>query len=310
MMMQRTPAHTDAKVVRTILRWYARHGRHLPWRGITDPYRILIAEIMLHQTQVNRVLLLYPVFLRRFPTLSSLARAPQSAVVIAWRGLGYNNRAVRLHKLAGMLVRDSEGALPEQINELEQLPGIGKYSAHALAVSVHRRDLPVVDVNIKRVLSRLFWRMPTTADLRPEKEICQRAEALVPRGRGYQWMQAVMDLGATVCTARTPACPGCPVEQLCASVRTMVRVRPPRITKESLMAGEPNRIYRGRIIETLRGSRGRNGIPAVKLGEAIYPRFSHRHESWLRRLLAGLEKDGLIRTNNPPSFRHCVVRLV
>jgi A/G-specific adenine glycosylase len=308
-MMQRAPAHTDAQVVRTILRWYARHGRRLPWRGIGDPYRILIAEIMLHQTQVNRVLLLYPVFLRRFPTLSSLAGAPQSAVVIAWRGLGYNNRAVRLHKLAGMLVRDFEGALPEQINELERLPGIGKYSAHALAVSVHRRDLPVVDVNIRRVFSRLFWRMPTTADLRPQKEIWQRAETLVPRGRGYEWMQAVMDLGATVCTARTPACPECPVEELCASVRTMVGVRPVRITKEPLMAGEPNRIYRGRIIETLRSSKGHSGICAVTLGKTIYPRFSHRNEPWLRRLLAGLEKDGLIRSNNPPSFRHCVVRL-
>lgn len=307
--MQRTPTHTDARVVRTILRWYARHGRRLPWRGIRDPYRILIAEIMLHQTQVNRVLLLYPVFLRRFPTLRSLARAPQSAVVIAWRGLGYNNRAVRLHKLAGMLVRESGGALPEQVDELERLPGIGKYSAHALAVSVHQRDLPVVDVNIRRVLSRLFWSMPTTADLRPEKEIWEHAEALVPRGRGYQWMQALMDLGATVCTARAPACPKCPVEELCVSVRTMARVRPLRITRESLMAGEPNRIYRGRIIETLRSGGGRNGIHAVKLGKAIYPRFSHRHELWLRRLLAGLEKDGLIRTNDPPSFRHCVVRL-
>jgi A/G-specific adenine glycosylase len=307
--MQRTPAHTDARVVRTILRWYARHGRRLPWRDIRDPYRILIAEIMLHQTQVNRVLLLYPAFLRRFPTLSSLARAPQSAVVIAWRGLGYNNRAVRLHKLAGMLVRNSAGVLPEQIDELEQLPGIGKYSAHALAISVHRRDLPVVDVNIRRVLSRLFWRMPTTADLRPENEVWDRAQALVPRGRGYQWMQAVMDLGATVCTARTPACVECPVGELCASAHAMVRSRRARIAKESLVAGEPNRIYRGRIIETLRSRRGRDGIPAVKLGKAVYPRFTPRHEPWLRRILAGLEKDGLIRKNNSPSFRHCVVRL-
>lgn len=307
--VRRVRQHNRNRIVRAILRWYAHHGRRLPWRDVDDHYRILVAEIMLHQTQVNRVLQKYPLFLRRFPTLKALARSPQSAVVIAWQGLGYNNRAVRLHRLSRLLVDDLAGKIPACPDELARLPGIGKYTAHALAVSVHRKDFPVVDVNIRRVLSRVFWRMPTTADVRPEGEVWGLAEALVPRGRGYDWMQAVMDLGSAVCTARTPACSLCPIRAFCASSMAMARTVPVRVTREPSLDGVPNRIYRGRIVERLRGSGGQSGIPAGRLGRAIYPHFAKRHEPWLRRLLDGLVRDGLIRMRRDGTFVRTLVRL-
>ncbi len=280
-------------ISRAIFRWYRRHGRRLPWRGIRDPYRILIAEIMLHQTRVGRVLQAFPEFLRRFPSLHALAAAPQTDVIIAWRGMGYNNRAVRIHRLARQLSIRRDGRIPRTLQECRRLPGIGKYTAHALLVSVHRMDLPVVDVNIRRFLSRLFWRMKTTADLRSEHEIWTRAESLVPRGRAYDWTQALMDIGATLCTARTPKCPACPVAALCMS-RTTMKPAPPTVRRpEPSRFGIPNRLHRGRIIETLRSSR--NGLTVRQIERGIPGRRSRQPAPWLRTLIATLEKDGLVR---------------
>jgi A/G-specific adenine glycosylase len=309
MAVRRNQLDKRRRVVRMILRWYALHGRILPWRNIRDPYRLLVAEIMLHQTQVRRVLELYPVFLRRFPTVAALARARQSDVVVAWRGLGYNNRAVRLHRLAGLLADRSGGRLPAGIDELERLPGIGRYTAHALWVSIHRKDLPVVDVNVRRVLSRIFRQMPTTAALMAEHEIWDLASTLVPRGKGYEWMQALMDLGSGICTARAPECAQCPVWSLCLSGAMMTRVRPARPAAEPSMDGIPNRIYRGRIVEKLRQSSGRSGMGVLQIGKTIHPAFTRRHRAWLRQLLDGLARDGVIRLRQNGPFERATVRL-
>ncbi len=289
--METAERHRRA-VSRTVLRWYRGHGRKLPWRGIRDPYRILIAEIMLHQTRVGRVLQVFPQFLRRFPSLRALASAPQSDVMIAWRGMGYNNRAVRIHRLARQLSIRGNGMIPRTLRECTELPGVGKYTAHALLVSVYRMDLPVVDVNIRRLLSRLFWRMKTTADLRPEREIWTRAASLIPRGRAYEWTQALMDIGATICTARTPKCPVCPAATLCPSRSAMKPAPPPKRRGEPSRFGIPNRLHRGRIIEALRSSR--DGLTVGQLGTRIPGRPSRRPTPWLRTLIAALEKDGLV----------------
>ncbi len=277
----------------TIFRWYRRHGRKLPWRDIRDPYRILIAEIMLHQTRVGRVLQAYPEFLRRFPSLRALAAAPRSDVVIAWRGMGYNNRAVRIHRLAQQLLIRGNGRIPRTLQECRELPGVGKYTAHALLVSVYRMDLPVVDVNIRRLLSRLLWRMRTTADLRSEREIWTRAESLIPRGRAYEWTQALMDIGATICTARAPKCPACPLAALCPSRSAMKPAPPPKRHQEPSRFGIPDRLHRGRIIEALRSSR--NGLTVHQLGAGVPGQPAGEPTPWLRRLIAALEKDGLVR---------------
>jgi len=286
------------RVAGRILRWYRTEGRTLPWRNTRNLYRILVAEIMLHQTQVGRVLKIYPTFLRRFQSMHSLAAARQADVIIAWRGLGYNNRAVRIHRLAQDLTVHHNGKLPRTIEGCRTLPGIGKYTAHALQVSFYRRDLPVVEVNVRRVLSRLFWKMKTTADLRPEKEIWTLATALVLRGHGYEWTQALMDLGATVCTARLPKCSPCPVAAFCPSRTAMTRppLSPPH--RELLFAGVPLRIHRGRIVETLRSSPA--GLTVGQIRSRLFAALPRASHPWLAKVLRSLERDGLIALHGNP----------
>lgn len=277
-----------------IRRWYIRNGRQLPWRGIDDPYRIVVSEVMLQQTQVRRVLVKYPEFLARFPSFASLAGASQADVVRAWSGLGYNNRAVRLHRLA-LKFREMPGEqLPRTAGELVRLPGIGRYTAHAILSSAFGRRVPVVDINVRRFFSRLFWRMPTTDSLRTEQEIWQLAWRVLPRQRVYAWNQALMDLGALVCTSRTPGCNECPVGLLCRSRTAMKRGGHRSRRKEPSWNGIPDRIHRGRVVEALCASGGTLTVDAVRKSLA-----SHGHrppERWLVHLLGGLERDGVIRT--------------
>jgi A/G-specific adenine glycosylase len=282
-------------LVRDILCWYSRQRRALPWRNITNPYRVLVSEVMLQQTQVSRVLVKYPEFLRRFPSIKKLAMAKQREVVVAWRGMGYNNRAVRLHRLAKTVVLKYGGTLPSSFEELIALPGIGRYTAHALLASVFRENVPIVDVNVHRLFSRFFWRMKTTADMRPAREIWELAEELVPKRRAYDWNQALMDLGATICTARSPQCSACPVTALCSSKSAMQRIMSPPGKREPMKDGIPNRIYRGRIIEILRQHHGRRRFHPDALGRTIHPEYSAKHRRWLESLLTGLAKDKLIR---------------
>ena len=247
---------------------------------------------MLQQTQVSRVLGHYGRFLRRFPSMRSLARAPRREVILAWRGMGYNSRAVRLHALASVLVERGM-RIPGSAEELLKLPGIGKYTAHAILSSVHGLPVPVVDVNVRRVLSRVFWPMPSTQEMKSEAEIWRTAERILPRSGVYDWNQALMDIGATICTARRPSCPGCPLGGVCASRENMKRPAVRSSRSEKGVDGIPNRIYRGRIVEALRSSE--TGFGAGEIGRIIHPEFFPGKHSWLQGLLEGLEKDGLIR---------------
>ncbi len=281
----------ERSIVSPVRRWYRRHGRSLPWRGESDPYRIILSEIMLQQTQVNRVLEKYPRFLRRFPSMRALARAPRGDVITAWSGMGYNNRAVRLHALASLLVARGMN-IPASAEPLLELPGIGKYTAHAILSSVHGLPVPVVDVNIRRLFSRVFWRMKSTAEMRSETEIWRIAGRILPRRGVYDWNQALMDIGATICRARHPSCTACPLSAMCASRTGMIRAPGGKPKKEPGMNGVPNRMYRGRIVEALRSARA--GMTARALGERIYPGFSAREFRWLESLLSALERDGLV----------------
>ena len=303
-------------LVRAILRWYSRQGRTLPWRlpagqagSITNPYHILVSEIMLQQTQVSRVLTKYPEFLHRFPSVKKLATAKQREVVIAWRGMGYNNRAVRLHQLAKTVVLKYGGTIPSSFEELITLPGIGRYTAHALLASAFRKDVPIVDVNVQRLFSRIFWRMKTTIDMRPVSEIWELAGELVPKQRAYDWNQALMDLGATICTARSPQCGTCPLAALCLSKSAMKRIMPSPRKQEPMRDGIPHRIYRGRIIETLRQHHGRKRLHPDAVGRTIHPEYSSKHRRWLESLLTGLVKDGLIRRSTGRIWNEQRIRL-
>jgi A/G-specific adenine glycosylase len=281
-------ARRRSSIIHRIFRWYSRSARELPWRGERNPYRILISEVMLQQTQVSRVLEKYPQFLKRFPDFTTLARAKTSSVIRAWKGMGYNNRAVRLQQLARVVNGKWDGKLPRTVEQLQSLPGIGKYTAHAMACLVFNERVPVVDTNINRVLGRLF---PVQAR---RMDIWKLAELTLPHRHAGDWNQALMDLGATLCTSSAPKCDACPVSKFCPS-SFQVRKRIVKSTKkEPSRDGLPNRVYRGRIVEILRHFAGGKSITAKRLGRQIKNGYSVHDEKWLVRLMKGLEKDGLI----------------
>lgn len=201
---------------RRLLRWFRRHGRDLPWRRTRDPYRILVSEVMLQQTQVARVEGYWHRFLDRFPTLEALAAAEAPAVRESWAGLGYYRRADNLQRLAQEVVTTRGGVLPSDPAELVRLPGVGRYTAGAVASFAYERRAALVDTNVARVLRRAFH--PRTAGT---TRLWETAEGLLPRRGRDAWTfnQAVMELGAVVCTARVRHCGRCPVRPVCATGR-------------------------------------------------------------------------------------------
>jgi len=203
----------EAEVVfrRRLLTWYRTHKRDLPWRADRDPYRVWLSEIMLQQTRVGAVLDHYRRFLQRFPTVGKLARARESSVLAAWSGLGYYRRARMLHAAAKKVVRDHAGKFPDTVEGLWALPGVGRYTAAAIASIAIDRPAAVVDGNVARVLRRLLGN-----GLQGEK-LWQEAERLLDRNHPGDFNQALMELGATVCLPRQPLCLACPLVELCAT---------------------------------------------------------------------------------------------
>ncbi len=199
---------------RRLLAWYRENRRDLPWRRTRNPYHILVSEIMLQQTQVDRVIPKYREWLTRYPSLERLAQATTREVREAWYPLGYNIRPVRLREIARTVLRTHRGQIPRSREELLTLKGIGPYTAGAVLSFAHRQDAPILDTNVRRVLRRVF-----IGDGRRvgDRALWMLAKALIPRGRAYDFNQGLMDFGATVCTARRPRCPSCPLFRLCAS---------------------------------------------------------------------------------------------
>jgi A/G-specific adenine glycosylase len=202
---------------RRLLAWYARHGRDLPWRRTRRPYRVLVSEIMLQQTQVDRVIPKYHEFLRQYPTMRRLAEARPDEVRRLWYPLGYNARPFRLHAIAREAMARYQGRLPRTAEALRALPGIGRYTAGAILAFAYGSDVPVLDTNVRRVLGRVFVGPRRMARLKGENVWWELAGALVPAGRGYDFNQALMDFGATWCTPRRPRCGRCPMRGFCAS---------------------------------------------------------------------------------------------
>jgi A/G-specific adenine glycosylase len=296
-------AERKSRLISSLLRWYRRNGRDLPWRGERDPYRVLVSEIMLQQTQVGRVLVKYPSFLKRFPTLKKLAQARISEVIRAWQGMGYNNRAVRLRELAICLVKDLNGKMPETPVELGKLPGVGRYTANAVACFAFRKPVPVVDTNIERVLTRLYPDKLRHHRLRgrDSQVVWGVAEAILPRRRASDWNQALMDLGALICTAATPKCEICPVSKFCPSAHRPLRATRSESKREPGRDGVPNRIYRGRVVEVLRNLGRGQRMRAPNLSRQIKPRFGRKDRPWFARLLKDLQRDGLVRLTRKAS---------
>ena len=204
----------------SLLEWYDRHRRDLPWRDIDDPYATWVAEMMLQQTQVSTVVDYYEAWLERFPTLESVAEADREEILEMWEGLGYYRRARFLHRSARQMVEEGDGTLPETADALEELPGIGPYTSGAIASIAFDEPTPVVDGNVARVLSRLRAIDGPPDDTDNEKLHWRLAEQLVDPDRPGDFNQAMMELGATVCTPQSPSCLICPVRDHCRAFET------------------------------------------------------------------------------------------
>ncbi len=217
----------SSPIAQLLLDWYRAGHRALPWRGVRDPYRIWVSEIMLQQTQVETVIPYYRRWLRRFPNMRALAAAPEREVLALWEGLGYYSRARNLHKAAQVVVNQYEGRLPRMVASLRDLPGIGPYTAAAIASLAFGVDAAVLDGNVKRVLARLFDFQEDVKSPRGEKQLWERAQNLLPPGEAGDYNQAIMDLGATICTPRAPQCAICPVRQHCLARKLGVQLERP-----------------------------------------------------------------------------------
>ena len=209
------PPQARRRFRRTLLNWYAAHGRDLPWRRTDDPYHILVSEIMLQQTQVERVLPKYDEWLKKFPSLVALAAAPVDEVTETWYPLGYNIRPRRLHAIARESVERYGGRLPSDEETLRSFKGIGPYTAGAILSFAFRRPAAILDTNVARVLFRVFVGRGHARSHAMRRRLWKISEALVPRRDAFDFNQALMDFGATVCVARKPLCLVCPMARMC-----------------------------------------------------------------------------------------------
>src|SRR5215217_3422436 len=278
-----------------LLRWFKENARELPWRRTRDPYAILVSEVMLQQTQVERVLPYYTRFLEQFPTVEDLAAAPTSDVIRIWSGLGYNRRAVNLQRAARAIVDELGGSFPDDPADLKKLPGIGAYTAGAIAAFAHERDVAFLDTNMRRVISRVIFGNESAR----ESDAIAAADALLPRGHGWTWNQALIEFGALQCTARRPACIICPLRNECAAYPTMQVALQVKASRARQAKAEPfestTRYYRGRIVEALRAlpEDEPEGIPLIELGNKVREGFTSENVPWLLDLVEGLQRDGL-----------------
>ena len=290
-------------IAELLLDWYAKHGRsHLPWRMTRDPYRILVSEFMLQQTQVDRVLPKYEAFIERFPDFGALAAASTADVLRMWKGLGYNSRAVRLKQIAQAVVERFGGVMPQDLETLRSLPGIGPYTVAAVRAFAFDCDDAALDTNVRRVTHRILHGVehpPAVTQARLDDD----ARNLVPKGRGHDWNSAMMDLGATICTARAPKCLICPMQPACAAAPidpahleqargNHARKRAPQ---EAIPFEQTTRYARGRIIDRLRELPPGRRISLLDLHEDVTSRIGRTAED-LEMLVKALERDGLVST--------------
>ena len=280
MLAPAVPSPRVASAVRrAVLGWYDREHRDFPWRGITDPYAVLVSEVMLQQTQASRVADRFPRFLARFPTPAGLADAAPAAVLAEWSGLGYNQRALALRDAAATIAR---GGWPVDVAGLERLPGVGPYTARAVASLAFGIPVGVVDTNVRRWLLRRFGGPDGPRALQAISDALAAPGAA--DGRIADWTHASMELGAGVCRARAPRCDACPVAHGCPS-RGRAAIVP--VAPQPPLAGS-DRAVRGAVVRLL-GQSPRHRLPEAQLRSHV----GVAEERW-DRVVAGLERDRLI----------------
>lgn len=284
------------KTATQLLKWYRQHGRVLPWRKTRDPYRILVSEIMLQQTQVERVKIYYESWLKKFPTWKILAKASNAQVIHAWSGLGYNRRALILRDIARVIIRDG---IPQSQESWLAIKGIGPYTSAALSAFAQKKRILPIDTNIRRVLGRALLGK-TFPQFKDDQKIREYANTFLPRtGAYFDVPQALFDLSSLICT-KNPSCAVCPLRLHCKAAKKFLSgtVKIPRRT--ILVSHEhrhrnkpyPDRIYRGRILKLIK-ERGQVGFRA--LGPQIDPMFDKKLDSkWLINMIVRLTQDELV----------------
>jgi A/G-specific adenine glycosylase len=292
-----------------LLKWYDAAHRDLPWRHTHNPYAILVSEIMLQQTQVHRVLPKYEQFLLAFPTLADLASASTADVISVWIPLGYNMRAVRLQSIAHQVMREYGGTIPNTIEELLNLKGIGRYTAGAIVCFAYKQQVAMVDTNIHRVLHRTFLGSDLSDPRLTNDQILTFAEQVLPDEKAYDWNQSLMDLGATLCTSSNPQCFRCPLQDVCKTYSEMsqfslfpsgkvlhqiLKVAEKKEPYQNQPFTSTNRYFRGRIVDHLCSLPAGQRVSLNSLGPIIKPEFREDDLIWLQQLVEKLAKDGLV----------------
>lgn len=290
-----------------ILTWYAARGRSLPFRGATDPYAILVSEAMAQQTQAARAGEAWTRFMARFPTVDVLAAAAPADVLRAWQGLGYNRRALNLWRAARVIVAQHGGRVPSDLAALEALPGVGPYTARAVAALAFALPVGAVDTNVRRVLGRI---VAGGVGVLGTAEMQTVADVAVPPDRPGAWTHALMDLGATLCRPRRPACEACPARPWClyaaapatAPARLSDRPAPTAAREPAAPYLTTSRWLRGRIVERLREA------PDAGWTAVVAPIGDHDAAA-VETALAALERDGLIELDEPDGVSPRLARL-
>jgi A/G-specific adenine glycosylase len=297
------------RVHSNLLLWYAAKHRDLPWRCTNDPYAILVSEIMLQQTQVHRVLPKYEQFMAAFPTLADLAAASTAEVISVWVPLGYNMRAIRIQSIARQVMKEYGGSLPNSIEELLKLKGIGRYTAGAIVCFAYKKQVAMVDTNIHRVLHRIFFGLDLSEPTLTNDKKLAFAEQVLPDGKAYDWNQALMDLGATICTSSNPQCSRCPLQDVCKTysemsqyslfpsgtvLRQLRKVAEKKESYQNPPFTSTNRYFRGRIVDHLCSLPQGQRVPLTLLGPKIKQEFREDDLIWLQQLVEKLAKDGLV----------------
>lgn len=286
---------------RALLAWYDAAGRAaLPWRATRDPYAIVVSEVMLQQTQVDRVVPKYRAFLAAFPTLAALAAAPAADVLRAWKGLGYNSRALRLKRLAERVTAEHGGAMPRDPEQLADLPGMGPYTVAAVRAFAFGEDDAAIDTNVRRVVHRALFGVEHPPRV-TQRELDAAARRLVPPGGGHDWNSAMMDLGATLCTARAPKCLLCPLAAHCAAAPVDAaaletarrRHAAPRSPQERIPFEATTRYARGRIVDRLRDLAPGERISLLDLRAELEPLVKRERDDF-DAVVRGLVRDGLV----------------
>lgn len=290
-----------------ILEWYSQHQRDLPWRTNNSSYYVLVSEFMLQQTQVSRVIEKFTEFLQKFPTLNDLAKASKAEVIEAWSGLGYNRRALLLHRFAQEVCEKYTGEIPRNKEQLQELSGMGPYTTGAILSFAYNLPEPAIDVNVRRIYLRFFQGKDQGLPMskKEEHELYYLAKQTIPENKSKDFHNALMDFGSIVCTRNTPSCSTCPLQGSCQffplyknqkekALFVMEKRKEAGITENGKYV--PNRIFRGRIMEFARKNQS-NEISIDNLGKIIKNDYTKQHETWLLSLCEKLNHDGLLNYN-------------